>query len=290
MDTPFLRTPLDYDSGRRRDTDWLDNAWKGARIVAVDPHHETFVGTKEGLDYLDSSTAPYGSRIYLGDCDGPLFAVIHSLPEGLDLRRESGEWSDADVGIAMEALAVAQWHQRVRYHPQTGKPLTPQGGGWYQADEDGAVVFPKISPAVITLVHDGGDRALLARHSYGPNNRARRYAMLAGFVDMGESAEETVHREVREEVGIEVGNLRYIGSQPWPFPDSLMLAYFAEADPDSPITLQEEEISDARWFTVDEVDEMYNDPEGLWGKGVMRASTAYRMANWWIEERRRAAA
>ncbi len=109
-------------------------------------------------------------------------------------------------------------------------------------------VYPRINPCVIVLVTDG-DRALLGRaHNFPPN----MYSTLAGFIEAGESAEATVHREVREEVGVEVHNLRYYKSQSWPFPSQLMLGYFADYR-GGDIVLQDEEIVDAQWFDYREL-------------------------------------
>jgi NAD+ diphosphatase len=107
----------------------------------------------------------------------------------------------------------------------------------------------KIQPAVIIAIHKDG-KLLMARHSY---DTRVRYALIAGFVEMGESIEETVHREVMEEVGIKVKNLKYMGSQPWPFPNSLMCAYKAEYD-SGEIKVDGNEILKAKWFTKDEIE------------------------------------
>ena len=108
--------------------------------------------------------------------------------------------------------------------------------------------YPRLSPSIITLVHRE-DEVLLARNQRFPEGM---YSTLAGFVEPGESIETTVRREVREEVGVDVRDLRYLGSQPWPFPNSLMLGFHAEYAGGN-IVLQEEEIADARWFPVDEL-------------------------------------
>ena len=116
--------------------------------------------------------------------------------------------------------------------------------------ETGAEIFPRTDPAVIMLVHDGGDRCVLGRQVVWPPGR---FSILAGFVEPGESAEGAVAREVAEEVGLEVTDVRYVGSQPWPFPQSLMLGFTARADGDTTLHLDEDEIEEARWFTRDEL-------------------------------------
>ena len=115
----------------------------------------------------------------------------------------------------------------------------------------GTEFFPRTDPAVIMLVHDGGDRVVLGRQAVWPPGR---FSILAGFVEPGESAEAAVAREVAEEVGLRVTDVRYVGSQPWPFPQSLMLGFVARADggPTSCV-LDPDEIEEARWFTRDEL-------------------------------------
>jgi NAD+ diphosphatase len=116
--------------------------------------------------------------------------------------------------------------------------------------EDGSEHFPRTDPAMIVLVTDGGDRALLGRQAVWP---AGRYSTLAGFVEPGESAEQAVVREVKEETGVDVREVRYSSSQPWPFPASLMLGFTATCDPGAVPEPQDGELEDARWFTRDEL-------------------------------------
>jgi NAD+ diphosphatase len=117
---------------------------------------------------------------------------------------------------------------------------------------DGSEQFPRVDPAVIMLVRDDQDRVLLAR---GPSWPADRRSILAGFVEPGESLEQAVAREVREEVGLEIDDIRYLGSQPWPLPQSLMLGFFARARGDQELRPDPEEILDAAWYTRDELRE-----------------------------------
>jgi NAD+ diphosphatase len=112
--------------------------------------------------------------------------------------------------------------------------------------------FPRTDPAVIMLITDGEDRALLGRQSVWPPNR---FSPLGGFVEPGESLPDAVRREVMEEVGVEVGEVTYAGSQPWPFPSSLMLGFFGTALTHD-IRVDGNEIEEARWFTREEMTEM----------------------------------
>ena len=123
--------------------------------------------------------------------------------------------------------------------------------GWVlRCPEDGIEQFPRTDAAVIMAVRDGKDRLLLARNAHFP---AGFHSVLAGFVEPGESLENAVAREVGEEVGITVEEVEYVGSQPWPFPRSLMLGYRAWAPGADELTLQDEEIAEARWFTREEL-------------------------------------
>ena len=115
----------------------------------------------------------------------------------------------------------------------------------------GNTVYPRISPAVIVLIHSG-DRILLAQ---GKHYAGSFYSLIAGYLEIGESLEQAVCREALEEAGVHVHDLRYFGNQPWPFTDTQMVGFFAEGDPDEPIVLQEEELADARWFRVGELPE-----------------------------------
>jgi NAD+ diphosphatase len=142
---------------------------------------------------------------------------------------------------------MVEWHARHRFSPLSGARTTIERAGWVQRDpETGAELFPRTDPAVIMLVHDGGDRCVLGRQAVWPPGR---FSILAGFVEPGESAEGAVAREVAEEVGLRVTDIRYVGSQPWPFPQSLMLGYTARAEGDLTLRLDPTEIEEARWFT-----------------------------------------
>ena len=142
------------------------------------------------------------------------------------------------------AKQLVEWHRRHQYCGACGRVTSTAPSDRSRTCESCDIAFyPRLSPSIIVLVHRG-DEILLARNAKAPANF---YSTLAGFVEPGESVEETVHREVFEEVGIRVKNLRYFSSQSWPFPNSLMLGFHAEYDRGE-ITIQEEEIADAQWF------------------------------------------
>jgi NAD+ diphosphatase len=159
--------------------------------------------------------------------------------------------SDRDAGLLVHAVALANWHASHTRCPRCGAPTrAAKGGSTRRCDDDGSEHFPRTDPAMIVLVTDGADRCVLGRQPVWP---AGRYSTLAGFVEPGESAEQAVVREVREEVGIDVAEVVYQGSQPWPFPASLMLGFTAICSPDATPIAADGELDDARWFTKDEL-------------------------------------
>ncbi len=161
-----------------------------------------------------------------------------------DLRTLFGKIDNFMFALAGRAKQVLDWFRSHQFCGRCGTPAEPH-------DRDRAMIcrqcnifsYPRLSPSIITLVHRG-EEVLLARNHRFPNGM---YSTLAGFVEPGESIENTLTREVKEEVGVNVKNLEYLGSQPWPFPNSLMLGFLAEYD-SGDIVLQEEEIADAKWF------------------------------------------
>jgi len=155
--------------------------------------------------------------------------------------------SDRDAGLMTHAVALANWHDSHTHCPQCGTPTVPAPAGHLTTcPTDGSEHFPRLDPAVIMLVIDPDDRLMLARNALWPPGRM---SVVAGFVEPGESAEHAVAREVYEETAIVVGQVRYLGSQPWPMPRSLMLGFQATAKGGQRIAVDEEEIGEARWFT-----------------------------------------
>jgi NAD+ diphosphatase len=181
--------------------------------------------------------------------DGSVHAAPGARVRYADLWEVGAELGDRDAGLLTHAVALAQWHVRHPRCPRCGAPTRPAKAGAVRVCEvDGSEHFPRSDPAVIVLVHDGGDRCVLARQAGWPPHR---YSVLAGFVEPGESAEQAVVREVAEEVALAVRDLAYRASQPWPFPSSLMLGYTARADPDdrTDLVADVEELEQARWVT-----------------------------------------
>jgi NAD+ diphosphatase len=169
----------------------------------------------------------------------------------VSLREIGPHADDLTAGLLVSAVALEQWHQRHGRCPRCGTATTEAQAGWTRlCPADASEHFPRTDPAVIMLVHDGADRALLGR---GPEWGEGRFSTLAGFVEPGESLEAAVAREVHEEVGVTVTDVTYLASQPWPFPASLMLGFVARLDGDPAITLDGTEMAEANWFTRDEV-------------------------------------
>lgn len=190
--------------------------------------------------------------LFLGLDDGqPRFSPIS--PGSGDLRAQFGALAHLSAGEAplfAAATSLVSWHRRHQYCANCGAPSGIVRGGWSrQCGSCGAEHYPRVDPVVIMLAeHDG--RVLLGRQ---PRFPPRRYSALAGFVEVGESIEAAVARELLEEAGVTVTNVRYVASQPWPFPSSLMIACVSSAADDR-LTIDETELEDARWFTRGEVE------------------------------------
>ena len=196
-----------------------------------------------------------------------------------DLREAAALLNDRDAGLFTHAVALANWHATHTHCPRCGTPtVTVAAGHAQRCPVDGSEHFPRVDPAVIMLVTDPDDRCLLARNRRWPE---RRVSILAGFVEPGESAEQAVAREVGEETGITVGRVRYVGSQPWPMPQSLMLGFRASAGGDLEIRVDEEEIAEAHWFSRDELRSALASREILLPPPV---SIAHRLIESWYGE------
>ncbi len=256
-DFPFRHARHDRLAERRGDQEFVDQAWTdpSTRVLAM---HESRIAVRPGgqrLDWTSPDTAPAGERVLLGSVDGVVhFAVLtHVASDGettRGLRDLAMRLDETEAGLAVHAAGLANWHAG---HPRCSRcgqdTVVARAGECRSCPACGALHFPRSDPAVIMLVVDSEQRALLG------HNVARQtpwYSTLAGFVEPGETPERAVVREVREEAGIDVTDVRYAGSQPWPFPSSLMLGYFARATT-TEVLVDGVEIGDARWFTREQV-------------------------------------
>ncbi len=170
-----------------------------------------------------------------------------------DLRLLGAELSVRDAGLFTEALAMANWHQSYAFSPRTGHASIPDSAGWTRRDPElGSELFPRTDAAIIVGITDDDDRLLLGSNALW---EANRFSLLAGFVEPGESLEAAVIREVFEESGVHVTDPVYLGSQPWPFPASLMLGFRARVVAGSSTIGRPdgEEILALRWFSRDEL-------------------------------------
>ena len=264
----FVEGALDRADALRDNADALRAYWPNARVVLIDGEGRTRADAGGAMDaVLGAALGPVpDDAIFLGmQGDQAWFARAEDGVDAVsgteaaftqagviggraDLRTAAAQWSAFEATVFAQARAVLHWQHRHRHCGACGGALTFRRGGWEgHCAACGLSHYPRTDPAVIVAVTDG-ERLLLGRQASWP---ARRYSTLAGFVEPGETLEQTVAREVMEESGVRVRASRYLASQPWPFPSSLMLGFIAEAEPDPPQA--NEELEDARWFSRDEV-------------------------------------
>ena len=191
-----------------------------------------------------------GDPIYLGTLDGRHCWSVGVDVDGdgfVDLRMLYGQVDEVTWTVAGRAVQLVAWERTHRYCGRCGTPTeNAPGERAKRCPACGLLAFPRLAPAVIVLVTRGDDEVLLARNVNFP---MAMYSTIAGFVEPGETLEDAVRREVREEVGVELGDVRYFSSQPWPFPHSLMIGFVATWA-SGEIAIDEREIADARWFRV----------------------------------------
>ena len=272
----FAGATLDRAAPHRADARWVAEqlAAPAARAVVVGDDGPLVVDAEDGprplLVPLAALPEPGNELVLLGlDDHGPLFAVGAERvglgpapraggaerPPALDgarpmpLREAGATLRAADAGLAAYAAGMLNWHRTHRFCSRCGAPTRVAEAGHLRiCPRCGIHHHPRTDPVVIMLVHDG-DRVLLGRQATWPPGR---YSALAGFVEPGESLEEAVIREVREEAGVEIAAPAYSSSQPWPFPTSLMLGFHAAYVGGEP-EVRDRELEDVRWFHRDEI-------------------------------------
>ena len=265
---PLSRHEIDRDYVARTSPTLFDDLWADGSTRVIVLWNGQALLEAGALATLRSGNVPATDElIYLGrSVDGtgtPWVAAVISDDAAATfgeaaawggLRELGASLSDLHAGLFTEALAMANWHASHRFSPLTGAPTAAAAGGWVRrvVDDESQNHFPRTDAAIIVGVTDAQDRILLGSNAMWKSNR---YSLLAGFVEPGESLEGAVLREVFEESGIRIKNPVYLGSQPWPFPASIMLGFRAVVDDEliSTLTPDGEEILDLRWFGREEL-------------------------------------
>lgn len=256
--------PLDRAAHLRRDPAFLAALrsdpdtrlvpiWRGKCLVEGRPARALVLRHGDAPGLIEAAR----ELVFLGLDEGRPVVMIDLPPADepaigrgtfLDLFVAGSQLEPGERALLAYARAMSVWHSSHRFDPKTGAPTVAVEGGFARDTASGERDFPRTDPAVMVLVVDG-DRCLLARQPRFPPGM---FSALAGFVEPGESLEECVRRETREEVGLDVREPRYVASQPWPFPRSLMIGFIAEAVT-TEVTLDREELEEARWLTRAEI-------------------------------------
>ena len=244
---------------RRGDVRWLRQQWtKSTSRVLVVTGSEIEVDPVTGHPlWLTPESAPAGEHYLLGvdEAGDAVFACHVAEPRPASTHRGLRELGvtapAADVHWLCHAVALAQWHATHTHCPRCGAPTeVAAAGAERRCPVDDSAHFPRVDPAVIMLITDDEDRALLGHQATWPEGR---YSTLAGFVEPGETAEQAVRREVAEEAGVNVLDVQLVATQPWPFPSSLMIGAIGRVA-GTPVPRPDgEEMAEVRWFSRDEL-------------------------------------
>jgi NAD+ diphosphatase len=232
------------------------------------------IPTGEDLSHLEYKIE---DKLYIGRLDGhscytARYPEGEALPEGLEflgLRQLHEQIDNSMLQAAFRAVQIVRWDETHRFCGACGEATIKKDDEHGKVcTKCGQIFYPRLSPAVIVAITKG-DKLLLARNK---NFVPGRYSVLAGFVEAGETLEECVKREIKEEVNIEVKNIKYFGSQSWPFPNSFMVGFTAEYE-SGEIQLDENELAEANWFSAEEMPDI-----------PAKLSISRRLIDWFIEK------
>ncbi len=284
----FTGSRLDRADHIRADPEALaaQMGWR-ARLLALDGLLPAFddTGALQWGSLADAD--PQAELVFLGLDDGkPCFAAVPERGDVAPRMANPALWaamaalSPADLAVYGGARSIVDWHARHRFCAQCGSATTIAKGGWQRSCSScSAQHFPRTDPVAITLVEHADGRLMLGRGLGWPEGR---FSALAGFVEPGESIEEGVAREVLEESGVRVRDVRYVASQPWPFPSQLMIGCHAFADDDA-LTVDTTEMAEIHWFARAEVTAaMAGEPGARFLRPIDQA-IATHLIRWWLE-------
>lgn len=294
---PLASEAVDRSGELRTKPDELAKLWKSARILhfasgkfRVKPNYELDFQSAEQIAKLrkDAKFAD-GEELFLGIDNGISyfawcsdamdFESFETLENYQTLRTLGDFLTQLEMGLAIHSQAIANWHHTHQFCARCGAPtLSANGGSLRKCSTDGSEHYPRTDGAVIVLVKDDKDRVLLGRQKVWPE---KRFSCFAGFVEPGESFEQTVLREVFEESAIRADKITYLGSQPWPFPASIMISFSALATNPAAAKADGEEIEEIIWLTREEMcaaiaNQSLTLPPGM--------SVARKMIEFWYEK------
>jgi NAD+ diphosphatase len=236
----------------RSSRELADQFWGQAKVIQI---YKGEILTKDG-QILFQSPSNYPKEItkyYLGEKAGVHYFAVNREFTGtpMTLRQLAPEANELFIAIAMQAQALINWHETHTNCARCGAPTKVVSHGWIRECEvDGAQHFPRTDPAVIVLVKDRSNRLLLGRQTVWAEGK---FSNFAGFVEPGENLEGAIRREIKEETGLEVTEVKYLASQPWPFPASIMLAFSAITDTPELAKADGIEIAELKWFSKKEL-------------------------------------
>ena len=254
---PLAAAEVDRSAHLRSDEAYLQSSWPNALVLQFSS--EKFASQSNQLTFVKgASLGEYDSQIdyFLGVKDGENFFLRHLNDETLtsefkSLRAIGSFLSPRDIGLAVHAQGLANWHSK---HPRCslcgGPTVVVLAGAVRRCPADQSEHYPRTDSAIIVLIKNDKDQILLGRQKVWPKYR---FSTFAGFVEPGESFEHCVIREVREEAGVELTKINYLGSQPWPFPASLMIAFEAITNTPELARPDGDEIEEIRWFSREEM-------------------------------------